>query len=362
MSDPSHGDRSGLLGTSIIPYSPYFAEKANFAGSVIGAILYGIVIVLFFRCMAALYDKANRAGEGIRWGLVAYAAAMFSFVTIFTATNLKIQSISYVDNREFPGMRNTGCVLPPGPLGYQFSIYSTAISVGGRLMFHLNNWLADGLLLYRCHAIYSMSYIVVAFPCLMYLASLATGIMFLYQNSQPDSSIWNPGAMSFGLPYFAISVSLNILLTLMIVTRILLLWAPARPSAGASGLYRVTRAIVIMLVESSALYSITSLLFIIPWGAKSSVAYIFLPILAETQVIASLLVIGRVADRSAIRSDPIVPVDTGSPDSLGQGKRMDGNKGVLGRSPLAPVESCRMAPRALSVGVATAIDIHRNSV
>ena len=56
------------------------------------------------------------------------------------------------------------------------------------------------------------------------------------------------------------------------------------PPARTSGFYRTTEAIVITLVESSALYAINSLLFVIPWGAESHVADIFLPILAETQV------------------------------------------------------------------------------
>lgn len=56
--------------------------------------------------------------------------------------NLNLQSISYIDNRGFPG----GGLLSPGPLGYQFLIYSKATSVVPNIMFLLNNWLADGLL------------------------------------------------------------------------------------------------------------------------------------------------------------------------------------------------------------------------
>lgn len=51
--------------------------------------------------------------------------------------------------------------------------------------------------------------------------------------------------------------------------------------AGASGLYET---IITVLVESCAIYAVTSLLFVVPWGAKSHVADIFLPILAEVQV------------------------------------------------------------------------------
>jgi len=146
---------------------------------------------------------------------------------------------------------------------------------------------------------------VIAFPCLMYLSSVGTcigsynsvvtlladditiamGVMFIYQTSQPNSSIWNSIAINFGLPYFSISISLNVLLTLMIVIRLALhsrnIRAAMGAPAGLSGLYK---AIVTMLIESSALYAVNSLLFIGPWGAGNHAADIFLPILAETQV------------------------------------------------------------------------------
>ena len=103
----------------------------------------GIVIVLFFSCIAALLDPVQRRREGIKWGLVSYTTVMFAFVTVFTAMNLNVQSIAFIDNREFPGIEG---VVPPGPLGYQWFIYSRALSVTPNVMFLLNNWLADGLL------------------------------------------------------------------------------------------------------------------------------------------------------------------------------------------------------------------------
>jgi hypothetical protein len=144
-----------------VPYALYFGEKANFAGTLIGAILYGrftmrpvptpanrfivlgIVIVLFFQCMGAFFNPANRLKGGIIWPLVAHTALMFSFVTIYTATSLDLQSISFIDNREFPGVDG---LVPLGPLGYQLCIYSTAIGIVPNLMVLLNKWLTDGLL------------------------------------------------------------------------------------------------------------------------------------------------------------------------------------------------------------------------
>ena len=105
--------------------------------------LLGVVIVLFFNCMGALVNPVNHRGQGIKWGLVFYTVVMFAFVTVYTAMNLNLQSISYIDNREFPGV---GDVLPPGPLGYQWFMYSNALTIVPNLMFLLNNWMADGLL------------------------------------------------------------------------------------------------------------------------------------------------------------------------------------------------------------------------
>lgn len=99
----------------------------------------GMLVMLFLQCMVALFSPVHRGGEGIKWWLVSYTVAVFSFVTVYIATNLHIQSVSFVDNRE------TGAVYR-GPMQYQAAVRSTALGLILDLMFNLNNWLADGLL------------------------------------------------------------------------------------------------------------------------------------------------------------------------------------------------------------------------
>ena len=120
--------------------------------------------------------------------------------------------------------------------------------------------------------------------------NIATGVVTLIRrSSRPGSNIWNSVTIDFGVPYLSISVSLNLLLTLMIVTRLVLHNREIRTAMGApSGLTGLYKAIITMLIESSALYAVNSLLFVGPWGAKNHAADIFLPILAETQVCAFL--------------------------------------------------------------------------
>ena len=163
MSDHSRHLWSNNPNAPQITHPQYFSQKASFAGSLLGAIGYGtsihapvctpaltfpasstilgIVVILFFRCMGAFLNRPREMG--IRWGLVAHTVAMFSIVTTNTAMSLHVQSLSYIDNREFPG---TYGALDPGPLGYQLLIYSRPINAVPYIMFFLNNWLADGLL------------------------------------------------------------------------------------------------------------------------------------------------------------------------------------------------------------------------
>jgi hypothetical protein len=93
--------------------------------------------------MGALLNPVNRTKGGIKWALVVHTVLMFSLFTIDVGTSLDVQSISYIEKREFPGVRGE---VPPGPFGYQEVIYSKAISTVPNIVFQLNQWLADGFL------------------------------------------------------------------------------------------------------------------------------------------------------------------------------------------------------------------------
>ena len=106
-------------------------------------LILGIAIALFSKCMVALFDPIHRRGEPIKWGLVTYTVVMFSLVTIGTALQFDTQSVSYIDNRQFPG---AGGIYPPGQTTYQDLIAFKPIAVIQNVTFILSNWLADGCL------------------------------------------------------------------------------------------------------------------------------------------------------------------------------------------------------------------------
>jgi len=359
MSDSDQKPWSDNPNAPKIPYSLYFQEKADFAGILIGSILYGVVIVLFFKCMSALLNPAHRKREGIKWGLVSYTVAMFSFVTVFTAMNLNIQSISFIDNREYPGVDG---VVPPGPIGYQSFIFSDALTVVPDVMFLLNGSLADGLLLYRCYVVYAKNLWVIALPFLVFLSAFGMGLTtVIVQASTPNSELWGSRVFKFTSVYLSISLSLNILLTLMIVIRLVMHTRNVRAvmgnPGGIGGLYKT---VITMLIESCALYAVSSLLVI---GQSSApIVDIFFPILAETQVIAPLLIIQRVANQSALTSDAVTTGPVGSIHFRSRGESTSGDGPLPVTRPMDLANKFGKDSGELGVGVETTIHFSRGEV
>ena len=107
------------------------------------------------------------------------------------------------------------------------------------------------------------------------------GVIFIYQDADVTRSIWS------AVPYFSISVSLNVLLTLMIIIRLIMQTRDTRNALGITGIGGLCKAIIIMLVESCALFAVSSLLVIGPLGAGNSTSNLFMAILGQTQVCTS---------------------------------------------------------------------------
>ena len=108
----------------------------------VGLTLLGIVVALFFQCIATLLNPTNPIRKGIRWAFVTHTISLFLLVTIPFGIDFDYSSTEYINNREFPGNSE----FPPGPLGYSYVLDTDATTMVYNLMFPLNQWLGDGLL------------------------------------------------------------------------------------------------------------------------------------------------------------------------------------------------------------------------
>jgi len=160
MSDIQQNSWSDNPNAPEIPHVVYLWEKVALATLFVSLMLYGernhtsllelnlfllgTIIALFFKCMNALLSSVIHKREGVRWGLVSYTMVMFLVVTVVNAGSINLALISFIDNREFPGVQ--GSTLLQGPYGYTTSVYSKPLSIFPNVAALLNYWLADGLL------------------------------------------------------------------------------------------------------------------------------------------------------------------------------------------------------------------------
>ena len=102
----------------------------------------GLPVILFFRCMAALFNPVRRRGTVSNAESYPTPWSCSRSCTAVTGIQFDIHSLCYVDNREFP---NVGDMLPPGPLGCHSFVSSDTPTVVDAILF-LKGWLTDGLL------------------------------------------------------------------------------------------------------------------------------------------------------------------------------------------------------------------------
>lgn len=344
MSHPSLPPSSNNRYAPDITYYLYLTEKGNFSGIFVGAILYGITIVLFLRCMSSLL---HRKREDINWGIVAHAAAMFTLTTISFAMQAYIQYISFICNRNFPPFIDG----VPGPYGYMLSIFVNPIYFTSYLTLILNNWLSNGLLLYRCWAVYAKSHKAVALPCLLLIGSFVSGTLFAYRTVHSDTiGTDNVYTLDVEALFLSLSVALPLLLTFMISTRLILHRRNLQKSMGGGasvgGLYK---AIVTIFVESYSIDIIFVIIFVGTWGAQNGMWFVSLPVITQTQVIAPLLVALRIAKRGALMNNNTIP----STNIGSSHYRSQGTQARSGETLTYGYRTTFMDPSELGIGVET---------
>ncbi|KAG7451604.1 uncharacterized protein BT62DRAFT_883844 [Guyanagaster necrorhizus] len=273
-----------------LPAGTLVMERTNLIGDCLSQIFFGAIVVVFLQTMYALVYLPHRRGEKRNWFLIAYTFVSFTFATTFISVNMKWLQLMFIDHRNHAG----------GPIGFSMTQYSQPAVATANVVGVMCGWMADGYLLYRCLVIFHFRLYVITLPILIYLGTLAMGSLFLFQALRPGASLFSHLSVNFGVPYFAMTAGLNVLISLLIAGRLLMYrrqlnrlfgreYAAAAPYVSAAAL----------VVESSFIYAINSICFVIPYGLGSHVANIFLPLQALAPVLAPMLIMFRVALQQA---------------------------------------------------------------
>ncbi|KAI0649022.1 hypothetical protein C8Q79DRAFT_1007597 [Trametes meyenii] len=286
------------------PYSPpgespsdLWLERSNLVGAVLGGVAYGVHVAVAANCLYVITPWRRRPSgkqpSSMRSTfLVAYVCVLFIMGTINLACNTKLAQLMFIDNRAYPG----------GPNAWFFANYSLSVNTAGNGSYIIANFFADGLLLWRTYVVWNSIWIA-AFPSVVYLGSTAMSIMTLFQSSRPDASLWTTTTVQFSLPYFSISIGLNVMLTLLLVVRLLYMSYTARHTISEDH-GRTYNSIAAMLLESATPYAVAGLIFIITYARNSNVQNLVLPVLSQIMCISPEIIILRVAIGRATDSRP----------------------------------------------------------
>ncbi|KAI0095199.1 hypothetical protein BDY19DRAFT_916738 [Irpex rosettiformis] len=227
-----------------------------------------------------------------------YVAVVEFCMIIAVFANAYIGQLMWIDHRDAPG----------GPFEYFISKSTFWTNVWGSAADIFANIIGDGFLLYRCYVIWHQSWWIMAFPALVYAASVVLSILSLVESALPENnSFFNFAHVSFTVPWIALSSALNIILTMMISFRILrfrreLQFALNRDPhllAQHSQYLNTYTSIVAILVESALPFSIIGLITCILVGKGNSVNAAFLELWGVFPGISPLLIVLRIAMGSA---------------------------------------------------------------
>ncbi|KAF8191935.1 hypothetical protein K438DRAFT_1830269, partial [Mycena galopus ATCC 62051] len=188
----------------------------------VGTFFYGIYLVLFCICMYTLLRRPSSRGNTV---LLVTAIALFTFFTVLIVLILILETAEIDDLASIP---------------------SDSILNATYIIYAINNFIADGLLIYRCYVVWNHDWRVIVLPLMLLIASTACGLdVFL------DAT-----------PQFAVILVTYFLATGLTAGRI---WWSSRHCCaylGPAAQRRYAFAIV-LAVESGLLYSVTILAFLI---------------------------------------------------------------------------------------------------
>ncbi|EED84964.1 predicted protein [Postia placenta Mad-698-R] len=254
--------------------SQIVAETMWLQGALLNNLLYGIDLILFFICCKHVVRKMTPSNRKRQVCNLIFIATLFMLGTLGTFGNVNMTQRAFINHRNYPG----------GPARYETDMFWIPSNELGTVATVFGNWLMDSLLVWRYMAIFAgvsvvPTWAIITVPCLMLTASVGLGLLFLVETSR--SSPFD--AVTATVPYFAMTISLNVLLTMLIVARLLRFRSRLVRALGEEhGKYYGYLSMV--LVESASLFAVFSSMLLITEAVNSSLAYLILQIVGQIQV------------------------------------------------------------------------------
>jgi len=265
-------------------------EYSFYIGNALSEILYGVELTIYGAILHRIFKKGNRSSSKSRSFCVIYSTLMVMLSTINITGNAVFGQEMWITHRNDPG-GVTNFLETEVNVWYE-TLASTSVIC---CIF-----MGDGLLLYRLFLIYGRSYVVLILPALAYLAAVALAISQVVFSALPNGNFFGGTAAKVATAFYVITVCLNTVLTSLICGRLLRVSKLVCSSLGKESAKTYTGAVAI-LVESSALYSVFGIMYLVPFALGVPIADVFGQLWTKMSVISPLLIILRVVKGRAWR-------------------------------------------------------------
>ncbi|KLO18813.1 hypothetical protein SCHPADRAFT_866019 [Schizopora paradoxa] len=261
--------------------SDLWTERAELSGTIVASAAYGIHICVLILILRAPKDSiSTRLKRLLSCGVI----ILFATATIQLASQVRLLQVMWIDKRDIPG----------GPFSWISIQYTLASGTVGNVGFTVATFVADTLLIFRLFVVYGNNYYLIILPFLSNIAAATLSGIAAVQSVHPDSSGFKLGERNTMIPFFVLTITLNILLSLAITYRLLSVRRLVTTVVGAehAKLYTSLSAVII---ESAALTSVTGIIALACYIQNGVLQHFVLEVYDQIICLAPQLIVLRVA-------------------------------------------------------------------
>jgi len=272
------------------PASILLAERASLGGYFVRCVAYGFEVCLYI--MTILSMRRNWSVGNYRLQAL-FITWIFVLCSIDVGASLKAGVMATVDNRAFPADPETGNL--GGPLGWsRVHYYITSNAIAGTTAY-LMLASANAYLLFRFYVIYGSNKLYVLIPFALYLATIAFSVLLTLHSFATQTQLIKTVNTNLSLIFFSLDVTFNVSLTLLIVARVLYTKRSIQATL-AKDLTKTYTSVATMLIESSALTSFVSIVFIACLNQSLPGGIVVISLIVPVATISPTLIAYRVSN------------------------------------------------------------------
>ncbi|KIP10746.1 hypothetical protein PHLGIDRAFT_125269 [Phlebiopsis gigantea 11061_1 CR5-6] len=274
-------------------------------GLLLCAMTYGAHIILSASSIRPLINRRNQC-------LLIYIILLFIVSTVGFGIQAWWTQVVFIENVGYPG----------GPNQFLLDNMHSAPNKAVTAIYIVLNMLSDGIILFRfytlCGVILARNRLwALVFVVPSSIALIITAGTCFPQIAGLGVNLWTGISIGPGIAYMALSLSINTILTMLIIGRLLFLRRQISRTFGPAS-SEIYTSVVALLIESASLYTIVALMTVIACGVGSPMQHVLLPMLGQLQAIPPLLITSRLAAGRALNKEEYSKLSTrmSSPRSL----------------------------------------------